>query len=393
MTRVLLAGGGHTHLIAGPLLARRFGDSAHITLMASSEKLLYSGMMPGWLAGQYDFSDCAIDLKELARANGLQWTMATLVAVDFGARQAIDAQGGRHDYDLLSLNVGSANQPGLRAAGSSVVTLTAKPFAEFVDAWRCWLDRAPPQPRCFVVGGGAAGFELACALASLRASDGAMAGASVSLVTADSRLLARQSGMAGRLAEAFLRHQGVQIRHALRYVGVAGDQIRLMHQDDGEVSLGADLVLIATGAQAPDWLRACAAAQSIRLGDDGGIAVDAGMRSLSDERVFAVGDCASFVGQSVPRSGVHALRQGEPLAAALAQCLTRGPSAARVDPLARYTPQRRALALLNRCDGTAIADWGPLAWAGRAAWRWKERIDRDFIARFDMCPSYHRRSL
>jgi selenide,water dikinase len=51
MMRVLLAGGGHTHLIAGPLLSRRLGTAADITLMASSEKLLYSGMMPGWLAG------------------------------------------------------------------------------------------------------------------------------------------------------------------------------------------------------------------------------------------------------------------------------------------------------------------------------------------------------
>ncbi|MEI6546241.1 MAG: FAD-dependent oxidoreductase, partial [Burkholderiales bacterium] len=271
--RVLLAGGGHTHLIAGPLLARRVGDSAHITLMASCEKLLYSGMMPGWLAGQYDFADCAIDLKELARDHGLHWATATLVDIDFGARQAIDAQGVRHDYDLLSLNVGSANQPGLRAAASSVVTLMAKPFAEFVDAWRCWLDGAPPRPRCFVVGGGAAGFELACALASLRSSDGAMAGASVSLVTTDNRLLARQSRFAGRLAEAFLHHKGVRICHASRYLGVAGDQIRLMHQRDGEVSLGADLVLIATGAQAPDWLRVCAGGQGIRLGDDGGIAI------------------------------------------------------------------------------------------------------------------------
>jgi selenide,water dikinase len=107
------------------------------------------------------------------------------------------------------------------------------------------------------------------------------------------------------------------------------------------------------------------------------------MRSLSDHRVFAAGDCASFVEQAVPRSGVHALRQGEPLSAAIAQGVAGGPDAARTDPLARYTPQRHALALLNRCDGTAIAQWGPLAWAGRSAWQWKDRIDRGFMARFE----------
>jgi selenide,water dikinase len=309
--------------------------------------------------------------------------MATLVDIDFAARQVTDSQGQRHDYDLLSLNVGSASRPGLRAAGSSVTTLPAKPFAEFVQAWGAWLDRAPSQPRCFVVGGGAAGFELACALASLRSGDGPMAGASVSLVTSDTRLLAGQSRLAATLARTSLHRKGVQIHDACRYVGVDGNQIRLMHHPDVELALDADLVLIATGAHPPDWLRACAARQGIRQGADGGIAVDAGMRSLSDHRVFAAGDCASFVEQAVPRSGVHALRQGEPLSAAIAQCVAGGPDAARVDPLARYTPQRHALALLNRCDGTAIAQWGPLAWAGRAAWQWKDRIDRGFMARFE----------
>ena len=93
MMRVLLAGGGHTHLIAGPLLARRLGSAAGVTLLASSEKLLYSGMMPGWLAGHYEFEACAIDLKQLAQAHGLQWTMATLVDIDFAARQVTDSQG------------------------------------------------------------------------------------------------------------------------------------------------------------------------------------------------------------------------------------------------------------------------------------------------------------
>jgi selenide,water dikinase len=196
-------------------------------------------------------------------------------------------------------------------------------------------------------------------------------------------LLAGQSRLGAWLAETTLHRKGVPIHYSSRYVGVAGDQVRLMRHSGVELSLDADLVLIATGANPPDWLRACAARQGIHQGADGGIAVDAGMRSLSDHRVFAVGDCASFLEQSVPRSGVHALRQGEPLAAALAQCVARGPDAMRVDPLARYTPQRRALALLNRCDGTAIGQWGPLAWAGRAAWQWKDRIDRGFMARFD----------
>jgi NADH dehydrogenase FAD-containing subunit len=104
--------------------------------------------------------------------------------------------------------------------------------------------------------------------------------------------------------------------------------------------------------------------------------VDATMRAIGTDGVYASGDCASFVGIDVPKSGVYALRQAPALAATLA---------ARVDgdaPGVPYAPQRRSLALLNRCDGSAIGLWGPLGFAGRWVWRWKDRIDRRFIERF-----------
>ena len=37
-------------------------------LLAPAPRLLYSGMMPGWLAGQYPFEACTIDLRRVAVA-------------------------------------------------------------------------------------------------------------------------------------------------------------------------------------------------------------------------------------------------------------------------------------------------------------------------------------
>jgi NADH dehydrogenase FAD-containing subunit len=47
-----------------------------------------------------------------------------------------------------------------------------------------------------------------------------------------------------------------------------------------------------------------------------------------------------------------------------------------------YLPQHRYLALLATADGRAVAAWGRWSAEGAWAWRWKDRIDRSFIAGF-----------
>jgi NADH dehydrogenase FAD-containing subunit len=447
MTRILLAGGGHTHLIAGPLVAAASGAGARVTLLAPAPRLLYSGMMPGWLAGQYRFDECAIDLRAVAVRSGLEWVEDTLVDVDFPAREAIGAGGRRHRYDLLSLNVGSANLIGEVAPGSSVRVIGAKPFAGFVAGWADWIAQPPTAARCVVIGGGAAAFEIACALAALCRGDRALAGGSVTLASTGASLLAGQSRLAARLADRTLRTRGVAVHLGMRYVGVRGDRVVLRPEprDDAERELPADLVIVANGARPPGWLTAAARRDGRGVSPDGGLAVDDCLRAIGDDRVFGSGDCASFVESTVPKSGVHALRQGRPLAASIAARArrleadtqpapapasthdrrpstdhgtgtgpgigddTRGiaavsgegsptdapsaPGAVRPRPhalpgdpcagtAARYVPQARALALLNRCDGTAIVSWGPLGAAGSFWWRLKDRIDRRFTDRF-----------
>ena len=125
------------------------------------------------------------------------------------------------------------------------------------------------------------------------------------------------------------------------------------------------------------------------------IRVDAQLRSVSHPQVFAVGDCAHWSGDApaagttgaraddgagLPKAGVYAVRMGPVLARNLRAALGQG---APVD----YRPQRRFLALLATADRQAIAAWN--GWSaqgprlGRWLWRWKDRIDRGFLRRFE----------
>ena len=106
----------------------------------------------------------------------------------------------------------------------------------------------------------------------------------------------------------------------------------------------------------------------------GFVQVDAALRSVSHPEVFAVGDAAGAT-PPLPKAGVYAVRQGPVLADNLRAVL--GGRAPR-----SYRPQRRALALLATGDGGAIAAWGPHAAQGPGWGWWKDRIDRDFIARY-----------
>ena len=135
--------------------------------------------------------------------------------------------------------------------------------------------------------------------------------------------------------------------------------------------IAADRIVWAVAAAAQPWLAASGLACDAR----GFVRVDEALRSPSHPFVFAAGDCATQAQHPRPKSGVFAVRQGPPLAGNLRRV-------ARGAPTTAYIPQRRALALITTGGRHAIASWGPFVAQGSWVWRWKDRIDRRFMAKY-----------
>jgi selenide,water dikinase len=119
----------------------------------------------------------------------------------------------------------------------------------------------------------------------------------------------------------------------------------------------------------------------LALDAQGFVLVDDSLRSVSHPGVFAAGDVASPVGRPHPKSGVHAVRQGPPLAANLRRALNG-------QRLLTWELQRRTLALLATGPRHAVASWGGLSVAGAGVWHWKDRIDRGFMRRYQSLSAF-----
>lgn len=358
MKRLLLLGGGHAHLQVLRAFAAEALPGAEVTLVTPWPTLTYSGMVPGVVAGHYQRAQCSVPLQAVAERAGVRLLQGSAIALDAAARSVTLADGRTLAYDALSLDVG-ATQDRDAIAGAREHGLFVRPIEGFVQLWDRMLELAEAKPLCVVViGGGAAGVELALAMHH-RLGDRSR----VSLVTGGSPPLPDYPAGVQRRALAALKQRKVTVLED-RCAEIGATQVVLGRG----TRVACDAAVIALPAMAPAWLRP----SGLALDPQGYVATGPTLQSRSHAEVFAAGDVAARPDAPRPRSGVYALRAGAPLALNLRRFLAGG-------QLEAWTPQPRALNLLACGERYAIASWGGLSAQGRWVWHWKDRIDRRFV--------------
>jgi selenide,water dikinase len=171
-----------------------------------------------------------------------------------------------------------------------------------------------------------------------------------------------------------LKERGIAVHLNSKVSAVETNGVKV----DGGDFRPADAVLWVTYAAAPEW----PARSGLAVDEEGFIAVDGELRSISHPEIFAAGDIASMPDPR-PKSGVFAVRQGLVLTENLRRAV-----AGR--PLKPYRPQKRFLGLISTGDAYAVASRGVWSWEGRLLWIWKDWIDRRFMRRFNELPEMGR---
>ena len=367
MKRLLLLGGGHAHVYVLDALRKAHPTDVDITLVSPHVRQVYSGMLPGWIAGHYPLEACVLPLDRLAARAGVRFIQQAAHHIDLDAKRVECCNGEKIDFDILSIDTGPVTD-GRIIPGAAEHALPIRPIERFIRGWETWLaDLSDGNGGSIaIVGGGAAGVELAFAMRHRLERDAPTRNIEIHLVSSREEPLAGMPLILRKRAMRLLAERGVGFHGGRRAIHYDGHTLCLT----GGTRLPARQCLLVPGAAAPVWPKA----SGLDTDASGFIRVGPTLQSTSHPFVFAAGDIAAHA-HPRPKSGVFAVRAGPPLAENLLRALSS-------EPLQPWKAQRRALYLVSTGDRHALAAWGPLAWWGDWVWRWKDRIDRQFIARF-----------
>ncbi|MGY0501372.1 NAD(P)/FAD-dependent oxidoreductase [Nocardia sp. FBN12] len=261
---IVVIGAGYAGTLAANRLRKRAPD-AHITVVNPRDDFIERVRLHEQIAGS---GTAARPLTEML-ADGIACETASVDKIGDGT---VTLDSGRNlDFDYAVLATGSIADP--------------IPGAIPVGTWegaeqaRAALAALPAGGIVTVIGGGLTGIETAAEVAEARPD------LRVRLVS--DTVAASLSVGARRHVRRTLDRLTVEIV-AGRVIEIDGTTLRLRSGDE----LDSDLTLWAIFAAVPDL----AARSGLAVDADGRALVDATLRSTTDPRVFAVGDCAAVPG-------------------------------------------------------------------------------------------------
>ena len=375
---LVLVGGGHSHVIVLKKFAMKPLPGVRLTVIARDVHTPYSGMLPGYVAGHYDFDEVHIDLRPLCQFAGARLYHDTANKIDTVNKQVICQGRPAVPYDVLSINIGST--PSFDdTEGAAENTTPVKPINNFINRWQRLVDRvlsSPDSYRIGVVGAGAGGMELLLAvqyrLGNLLAEQGQSDdGLEFHLVSRSDTILPDfGSGVRRRFAR-HIEPRNIHLHNGATVAEVAPGLLSIV----GGKTIALDEILWVTAAGAPSWL----GESGMDVDDEGFIQVKDTLQSTSHDDIFAAGDIAAVINHPRPKAGVFAVRQGAPLNDNLRRAL--------VGQTTRpFSPQKKFLVLITTGNKNAVAaKWGWTA-EGRWVWKWKDWVDQRFMRKFNKLP-------
>ena len=279
---LLLAGAGHAHIgMLRQLSAARlkYADTteADIHLISEQPQTIYSGMLPGWMAGHYQLHDISIDIKSLCVRAGVRFIQQSLVQVNAASNKVVTTGDEQtdFDYDVLSLNTGAdtdmrwlcdhngynehksdSDDNNTGAANTGVIAI--RPLSIFITQWQQILKAAQQSEKyqLAIIGAGAAAIELV---------------------------------MAAQVALRNINRNHQLHRHDITIIRERASDYRDGKLSTTHKSLPINAVIAATGVIGSAWT----ASTDLDIEGDGFVAVNDKQQSVSHPNVFAVGDVAT----------------------------------------------------------------------------------------------------
>lgn len=270
-----------------------------------------------------DPSDIAYLVRAVFRhAKNVRFQMATVTEIDLHARLVKTHDGALIPYDYLVIATGSVtNYFGMHSIASIAHELKDIPEAlelrnhilQCFEAAACETDETLRQRwlTFVIVGAGPNGVEYAGALSELIRlvlvhdfPELDMKTVRMVLLEAQGQVLPAFASKLGQYAQWQLERRGIEVRLNTRVLGIAGDTIQL----SSEETIETKTLIWTAGIKASEL----AIVPSLPRTRAGRIEVDEFLRAKGHERVFVIGDLATFLqdGRELPMLARPAMQEG-----------------------------------------------------------------------------------
>ena len=368
MIDLVLIGGGHAQIAVLKSFGMNPVAGLRLTLVTDVMQAPYSGMLPGYVEGHHSLEDMHIDLLKLARFAGARLIKRAVKNIDFDKQNIVLEDDLNLFYDVLSINCGAV--PAAEAIiGTDAHALTVKPISRFLEKMP-----APAELRgdIAVIGGGAAGCELAISLQRHYSDAGTPA--NYHLFSRSARLLPTAPKAASMHMQQALEKSQITLHQNMAVREITQNSV--ITEDGSEIP--AAHIFVVTAARPASWISNL----SLSHCEAGYIQVWPTLQTIEYDNVFAAGDVASMIGKEREKAGVFAVRAGPYLAANLRAFIEQG-------TLKNFHPQSRYLALIGLGGRQALAIRGNLVAKGAFWWHLKQWIDTRFMRKFTQLPEMH----
>ena len=368
-TELVLLGGGHANVQVLKSFGMRPIAGLRISLISDVINAPYSGMLPGFVAGEYSHDEMHINLVRLANFANARFINSKITSID-NVNRRIHCEGRPEiSYDLISVNTGITPDFG-DIKGAREHCIAVKPISHFLSHLpKVDATVTSPTDTIAIIGSGAAGIELAFAFRARFNNKNIRP--KIIIIGANDRFFPNLPKKCHISICKQCKQADIEVRLGEAAIEVSDKFVTL----NSGFQLTAEQTFLVTGAKPSEWLKY----SSLNLTSDGYIEVNSTYQSISDKRVFAGGDIAKIKHQPRPRSGVFAVRAGPILAKNLRLAL----NGLVLQP---YQQQSRYLSLIMLSNGKVMATWDRIYIFAKWLWPVKKWIDQKFISNFSNLP-------
>ena len=349
MKTLVLAGCGHGHIQILSKLQEMDLNDLKVVVITNYDRQFYSGMLPGYINGSFSLEEVSFKVEDYCKNPNIELIFDEIVEIDKNENVVI-TRNESYSFDYLCMNLGSKS---IESFGPETESLHyVKPIYGFKEL----KDIGGGQDSLLIIGGGAAGVELALAYGHK------YPGLNITIADKHDDILLKFNDRTRKLAKKVLEFRNINVMYGIDIDRIDGNTA---YYDGGEISF--DQALVSTGVTGVDIKY-----KGFEVDERNFLKVNNNL--FAADNILAIGDMVHIREfPHMPKAGVFAIRMTPILVNNVFHVIFGD------GELESYVPQERYLQIINTSDDKAILSWGPFAMYNKLAMKIKNKIDMNYM--------------